>query len=95
MIGTDPTGCLDALGAVGGWHPDVGEDGVRGMLLHRGQERSEVLDDGDQVHVRDLSEEGGRPLSHQVVILREDDSQGHGRMVYRPRPSIGAGQGDP
>jgi hypothetical protein len=59
------------------------------VLLDRGEERVEVLDRGQKLHIRYRLEEGRGTLADQVVVFGEDDAEGHGRMVH-----AGSGRAD-
>ena len=83
MLGPDDEGGLDALGPVGGGHPDVGQNDVGLVLGHRGQQLAEVRGRGHQLHVLDLAEQGRGTLANQVVVLGEHDAQAHDLGSYR------------
>ena len=80
MVGPDAPGRVDALGRVRRWHPDVGEDGLGLQFLDGRHELVERARRADQLHLVGRLEQRGRPLSHEVVILREDHAH-HARIV--------------
>ena len=63
----------------------MSEDDVRVMLLHGGEELVEVGDRRNQVDILDAGKEGSGTLPDEVVVLREDDAQGHEAIVYARR----------
>jgi len=68
----------DALIRLGRWHPDVGEDHVRRVLLDRGQQRGECPDRRDQLHVGLRLEQQPRPLTYEVAVLGRHNPDHHG-----------------
>ena len=62
-------------------HPDVGQDGVRCVLLDGREELVEGCGGPDDVDVTGVGEQRDRPLPDQVVILGEDHAQ-HARIVH-------------
>jgi len=81
VVGPDLFRGADAFVGPRRRHPDVGQDGVGCELLDGGEELVEGSGGPDDVHVARVGEQGDRPLSNQVVILREDDAQ-HARIVH-------------
>ena len=79
--GADLLGGPDAFVGPRRRHPDVGQDGVRCVLLDGREELVERCGGPDDVDVARVGEERDRPLPDQVVILREDDAQ-HARIVH-------------
>jgi hypothetical protein len=51
------------------------------MFGHRPDQRVGVPDDSDQIDLVILVEQGGHTRLHEVVVVREDHSQGHFRTV--------------
>ena len=89
MRGADHLRGLDALVRARGGHPDVGEDGVGGVFLDRGQQ---FVARGRCAHQLDLigrGEERGCSLADQVVILGEHHAD-HARMVHVGHPALGS-----
>ena len=65
-----------------GGHSDVREDGLGAVLVDSGEEAVEIRCRRDEVDRFDGAEEGSGPLPNEVVVLGEDDSNGHGAMLH-------------
>jgi adenylate cyclase len=52
------------------------------VLVHGGDQRIEIGDSRDELDAVGATEKCRCPFPDEIVILREDDSQGHGSIVY-------------
>jgi hypothetical protein len=74
VLGADPFRCRDAFVGEGRQHPDIGQDGIGGVLGDRLEQRVGVAHGLDELDVVDLGQQHGNALAHEVVVLSEDDS---------------------
>jgi hypothetical protein len=83
MLRTDPFRRRDAFIGVARRHPDVGQHGVRGGLLHRADQRRRVVRHRHHVDLLDLRQERGEALTNQEVVIGDDEAECH---LYDSRP---------
>ena len=64
----------DALVVTPGRHADVGDDHVRWVCLHRGEEAVAVGERGDELDLVDRRQDLPERLADQVRVVGEDDA---------------------
>jgi hypothetical protein len=69
VLAADPASRSDPLVAPPRRHSDVGQHDVRTVFLDRRQEPVHAIGYGDDVHTRQLTQQRGRALANQVVVV--------------------------
>ena len=81
MLGPQPYGRLDPLIRVAGRHADVGDDHVRTLRLHRGEQGVEVAADRRDLDVGIGLEQPLHALAHEQMIIGDHEPDRHGARI--------------
>jgi hypothetical protein len=71
----------DSLVAHARWHPDVGEDDVRNVFVHRGQQLVVVTARPEELDLWRCCEHRTQAFPDDLVVLGQDDSNRHDTTV--------------
>jgi len=78
---SQPHRCLDPLVRVPRGHADVGDDHVRMLRLHGGEQGVEVAADGSDLEVGIGLEQTRDALAHEEMILGDHQPDWHGARI--------------
>ena len=83
-----PLGGLNPLVRASRRHADVGDDDVRPLRIHRGQQRVEVATDSGNLQIRPRLEQAPDAFADEVVILCKHDADRHGEKNTPVEPLV-------